>query len=398
MEIPLSRQEHLSVLKQGVAPWNRWRRRFPNVRPDLSGDKVSAVESEILLLADVVANEVMPSRAPYSQGELSGLDLANADLRRCNLRRANLSGSNLLLANLSGADLRNANLSGCILTSANLSAADLRGAGLSGGILRFANLRNARLDGAMLRLANLDGANAQAANFRNSDLALASITEANLARADLSGAFVYGVSAWNVRLSQTRQQNLRITRANEGLITVDDIKVAQFIYTIINNRNVRDVIDVLTTKVVLILGRFTPQRKQVLDGIKKWLHLRGYVPVVFDFDRPSSRDFTETAVTLAHMARFIIADLTEPASIAKELEAIVPRLAVPVQPILQADASLYAMFSDYWKYDWVLEIQRYRNLQHLSNRLLRSLVQIAEDKAKELTARRAPPFLHRRRQ
>jgi hypothetical protein len=147
---------------------------------------------------------------------------------------------------------------------------------------------------------------------------------------------------------------------------------------------------------VLILGRFTPERKLVLDGIKKWLHLRGYVPVVFDFDRPSSRDFTETIVTLAHMARFIIADLTEPASIAKELEAIVPRLAVPVQPILQASASLYSMFSDYWKYDWVLKIQRYRNLRHLSNRLLRSLVRVAEDKAKELTARRATPFLDRR--
>jgi uncharacterized protein YjbI with pentapeptide repeats len=284
----MSKREHLSVLKQGVAPWNRWRRRFPSLRPDLSGDKVSAVESEILLLADVVANEVMPRRAPASKGELSGLDLARADLRRCNLRRANLSGSNLLLANLSGADLRNANLSGCILTSANLSGADLRGASLAGGILRFANLRNARLDGAMLRLANLDGANAQAATLRNSDLAFASITEANLSRADLSGAFVYGISAWNVILTRTTQQNLRITRANEGVITVDDIKVAQFIYTIINNKNVRDVIDVLTTKVVLILGRFTPERKPVLDGIKKWLHLRGYVPVVFDFDRPSA--------------------------------------------------------------------------------------------------------------
>jgi uncharacterized protein YjbI with pentapeptide repeats len=121
---------------------------------------VSAVESEILLLADVVANEVMPRRAPASKGELSGLDLARADLRRCNLRRANLSGSNLLLANLSGADLRNANLSGCILTSANLSGADLRDASLAGG--PASHLRNARLDGAMLRLANLDGANAQA--------------------------------------------------------------------------------------------------------------------------------------------------------------------------------------------------------------------------------------------
>ena len=38
---------------------------------------------------------------------------------------------------------------------------------------------------------------------------------------------------------------------------------------------------------------------------------------------------------LARMARFIVADLIDPSSIPKELEAIVPDLAVPVQPLLE---------------------------------------------------------------
>ena len=200
---------------------------------------------------------------------------------------------------------------------------------------------------------------------------------------------MYGVSAWNVELKGAIQRDLRITRTNEGVITVDDIKIAQFIYTLINNKNVRDAIETLTTKLVLVLGRFTPTRKPILDGVKQWLHDHNYVPILFDFDRPASRDFTETIVALAHLARFVVADLTEPASIPKELEAIVPRLAVPVQSLLQKDAPLYAMFSDYWKYDWVLELLRYRDLSQLLAIFQECVIDPAEREAKRLLVKRA---------
>jgi uncharacterized protein YjbI with pentapeptide repeats len=385
----MANPDHLELLKQGTKAWNAWRRKHRGLRPDLSGDAVSDVEHQIGMLAEAVVNEVMPGRVPPEEGGLCGLDLASADLHGCNLHAVNLSRANLMLANLRGADLRDANLAGTILTSANLSKCDLRGATMNGAILRFATLKGARLDGAMLRLCNLDRIDATRASLRDADLSFTSFNEARLTRADLSGSFVYGSSAWNVDLTQAKQQNLRITRTNEGTITVDDLKIAQFIHTILNNENVRNVIDTLTTKLVLILGRFTPERKVVLEEAKRWLHAHDYVPVIFDFDRPASRDFTETVVTLAHMARFIIADLTEPASIPKELEAIVPRLAVPVQPIVQKGATVYSMFRDYWKYDWVLEVWRYDDLADLRAGLLAHVVRPAESKARELTARRA---------
>jgi hypothetical protein len=43
----------------------------------------------------------------------------------------------------------------------------------------------------------------------------------------------------------------------------------------------------------------------------------------------------------------VVASLTEPASIPKEPDAVVPRLAAPVQLIVQKDATMYSMVSDY---------------------------------------------------
>jgi len=160
---------------------------------------------------------------------------------------------------------------------------------------------------------------------------------------------VYGVSAWRVKLDGAKQQNLIITAENERDITVDNIEVAQFIYLLLHNEKIRDVIDTITSKAVLILGRFTDERKAVLDAMREELRKRDYLPILFDFAVPATRDITETVSLLARMARFSIADLTDPSSIPKELEAIVPGLAVPVQPLLEGSSQPYAMFTDYWQ-------------------------------------------------
>src|SRR6266704_4466367 len=93
----------------------------------------------------------------------------------------------------------------------------------------------------------------------------------------------------------------------------------------------------LTGKVVLILGRFTPERKAILDAIREELRKRNYTPVLFDFEKPANRDLTETVSTLAHLARFIIVDLTDPSSAPHEVATIIPHCVVPVQPLLLKD-------------------------------------------------------------
>jgi hypothetical protein len=124
------------------------------------------------------------------------------------------------------------------------------------------------------------------------------------------------------------QQNLVITPEGEPEITVDNIEVAQFVYLLLYNQKIR-AIDAITSKAVLILGRFTHERKAVLDALRHELRKRDYLPILFDFDVPATRDITETVTLLARMSRFIIADLTDPSSIPKELEAVVPQLRCP---------------------------------------------------------------------
>ena len=198
-------------------------------------------------------------------------------------------------------DLSGANLSGANLVWANLSSANLSGANLSGARLGLAYLRRTDFSGANLTGANLHGA---------------ALLDTDLVGADLTGCRVYGVSAWGLRLSKdTKQHGLIITPTTEPTVTVDDLEVAQFVYLLLHNEKIRDVIDTVTSKVVLILGRFTPERNAVLDAIREELRNRHYVPILFDFDVPAGRDITETVTLLARMALFIIADLTEPSSI-----------------------------------------------------------------------------------
>jgi hypothetical protein len=266
--------------------------------------------------------------------------------------------------------------------------ADLCEAKLSFAMLFDALLLGTRLKGAELNFANLSGANLSGADLAGANLGGAMLIFTNLVDANLTESNVFGVSAWGVKVSEgTKQQDLMITVPGDPSVTVDNIEVAQFVYLLLHNEQIRDVIDTVTSKVVLILGRFTPERKAVLDAIREELRQRHYVPVLFDFDVPANRDVTETVTLLARMARFIVADLTDPSSIPKELEAIVPQLAVSVQPLLEGDRP-YAMFKDYWKYDWVLPPHRYEGLETLLGALADKVIAPAEAKMNELAEKR----------
>ena len=387
----MANKEHLKILKQGVEQWNKWR--FENkwylendIRPDLGGANLRGAD---LRGANLIGADLRG--ANLSNAYLSDAKLDLADLSKAKLRGANLDGASLSSANLSGANLIGADLPDAGLGGANLIGADLSGAYLSAVDLGGANLSKAKLRSANVSDAILSGANLTHADLTDADLSRTGLVETDFTKATITGCRTYGASAWNVTLLGTIQDNLIITKEGEPVVTVDNIEVAQFIYLLLHNEKVRDAIDTIGKKGVLLLGRFTGGRIAVLERLREELRRRDFMPMVFNFDKPETKDFTETVRLLAGLSRFVIADITNPRSAPLELQATVPEYMIPFVPILERGEEPFAMFRDLWikHREWVLDPIRYPSVDRLIEVLDAEIVKPAQVRFAELLARKA---------
>lgn len=331
---------------------------------NLSGANLSGANLSGANLSEADLTRATCSNADFSEADLSRADLSGANLSGASFSDANLIAAELPETNLSEANLTHANLSDAILSDASLIGADFSEANLTGTYLNRANLLGANLSeaillGAFLSGANLSGVNLTGANLTGANLIGAICLETNFTNANIVNASIFGVSVWNIITEGLEQNNLIITKPGESIITVDNIEIAQFIYLILNNQKLREVIGTIAKKGVLILGRFTPDRKKILDAIRDKLREHDLVPIMFDFEKSDARDFTETIKILAGMSRFVIADITNPKSSPLELQALVPDYKIPFLTIIQKGETPFSMFSDLQKYPWVLETMRY---------------------------------------
>lgn len=277
------------------------------------------------------------------------------------------------------------------LRKAKLQGEDLHNANFNDSNLRRSDLSKAILSGASFRRSDLRRANLSESNLRKADLTSAILIETNLEKAELDDCLVYGVSAWNTQLKGASQKNLIVSKINAPILTVDDLEVAQFIYLLINNQKIREVINTIGHKAILILGRFSPKdRKDVLDSIANKLRQLGFLPIVFDFEGSKNRDFTETIKILAGLSLFVIADITNPKSSPLELQATVPDYKIPFVAILKSGEEPFSMFKDLTMYDWVLTpVIKYTSTQTLIDGLESAVVKPALHKHAELVSRKA---------
>lgn len=400
------KDEHEIEFNKGVQSWNQWRNNHH-------------------WFASVNLSEINSTKA----------DLRNIDFRDTNLIRVNFKG-----AILNGADLRDANLMYANLESAQLVDCDLRGACLDYANLKNANLKRARLDlpdlsdntldrsnkfprktpskftslqfaylvGASLDEINGYGLCAEQANFAGASLRNSILTRANFRAARLNGAAclgsifsgvafdfaslvsadfsaanlcdcsAFGISAWDINVTEAAQRNIRITPDASLPIICDSLELAQFMYLLLNNRKIRDFVDTISTKLVLILGRFNDERKAVLEDIRRNVREAGFIPVLVDFEKPENRDLTETVSTIAHLSRLVIADLTDARSVSHELAVITPDLpSVQIQPICSKTDTEYGMFEHFKTRPWVLPTIFYDSIHDLDVELNKLLLPTA---------------------
>lgn len=395
----MANEEQLKILEQGAAAWNQWREQNPKTQPDLSEAALGRVN-----LKEANLYKANLSRAEMSRAKLSGANLSEANLIDANLREAKLLGVDFSKANLSGANLMGANLSEARLIGVNLNNANLMGANLIGTNLTKANLARAKLNGAHLSEAKLREADFSEANLREAFLIKADMTKAtlrgahlnqahlvstNLAAADLTGCSIHGISAWDLNLNEkTRQWSLIISPPGAPTITIDNLEVAMFIYLVLTNRKIRNVINTVANKTVLILGRFTEERREILSAIAEELRKMDFCLMTFDFQKSEKQDIMATVATLASMSRFIVVDVTSAQAMAGELASFVPDSRIPVVPLFQPSkqepkphASLYTLHK---KYPWVFQPVEFKSKEHLIKILPDQVVKPADAKRLEL--------------
>ena len=401
----MANQEHLYILKKGREAWDTWRQQHPDIQPDLSEavlSKAGLIEADLsntyFYGADLFNANL--SRANLSGADLSRAYLGHASLSYANLGTANLYGTRLNDANLFQANLRGANLKHADFSDARLFEADLQGADLDSAHLSRADLRGAHLQNAHLCNANLYEADLTDADLTGADLSTANLIGARLVRTKLAGANltnckIHGISAWDVELEGATQESLIITLPDQPSLEVDNLEVAQFIYLLLKYEKLRDVLNSVMERGVLILGRFSDDGLELLQAIAAKLRGMEYLPIIFDFERPDSRNLTETVMTLVGLSRFVIVDLSG-RSVPNELRSAVPHFKIPFVPIIEGrrKEEIYSMFSDFLEDDWVLPLVAFTNKEHLMKLLPSKVIGRAEKKCTERQKRLKNIFKH----
>jgi uncharacterized protein YjbI with pentapeptide repeats len=375
-----------------VKQWNRYRKNHMDRYLDLQGTNLRHDDDWWLMgldfrrcnLRDAYFVLIPLQTSRFNDSDLTKAKMWEARLIKCNFKRAVLRKASLddviaFKANFERADLRKTTLRRARLEDANFRSAKLRGADLSNALLSGADFTASDLREADLSDANAPGAVFNGADLRGAILTRASLERATFRGADLSGAHIYGTGIWNVDVNEaTRQKGLVITPEDEPAVLVDDIEVAQFIYLLINRQKLRNVIDTVTRRGVLILGRFDDGGIEPANG--------GYLPLLFDFPRLEAKTYTETIRTLAGLARFVIVDLSGP-SVPQEITATVDLHEIPFVPILERERKDWSMFKDFLVKERVLEPVRFTDAQDLV-RLLREEIVVPAEKLIEKRQRR----------
>jgi len=250
-----------------------------------------------------------------------------------------LTGVSIFAAFAEGLTIKNAIFKDVVIEEGDFSRANFSGS----------TFINTRFNKTILSDACFDGA-----VFVNCNLNRVNLSDANFSVKEIRETVVYGISSWGLNVSEDSIQSKLIIEKTYGFYSdflknkripmmVDNIELAQFVYYLTDHKKMRDTINILNDKGVLLLGKFKHGGLERLYNLRQWFSDRNYMPMIFDFDRPDGMDFTETIVTMAGLSKLIVTDLSGD-SVPHELHAILSTFTKPV--IAYHDGNPYSMVRD----------------------------------------------------
>jgi hypothetical protein len=312
---------HLEIFHQGPEVWNQWRKENPEIHPDLSETSVYPEfarkdESTIRTKGSIAS---AGSEHPYN---FSNTDFHNSSFESAIFPGADFSNCYLYEVDMSRAGFPGANFTNCMIRKAYCASTDFSGAQLVDCVLNNSTFIGANFDGAKIE-----------------------------------GCNVYGVSAWDLHITEnTVQKELFLHRDNfsrsmlgphHEVVYVDDLALAQFFYFINQEDGFGKSLKKLNEKTVLLLGKFRDGGLDLLRFVGELLRERGFVPIIFDFVPNAETNLIENVTTMAGLSRYVFANL-EGGSVPAELGRISSNFNTPIIAWIHDDKhdSVYAMFKD----------------------------------------------------
>ncbi len=346
----------------GYVKWSKWRKNNQVISPNLENANLNRIE---LLKYDF--NNANFKGAQLKESKIFDCEFMSANLENVNLEKSYCAFSNFTNATLNKVNFNYAQLINLTMINCNCINSKFLNVSMMQNLAAGSNFSFSDFTGSKIVMTNLIDCNLQETKFINCYLNGSNLSRSNLNKSIIKNTTIYSVCAWDISTEESLQENLTITNHyNDMDITVDDLEIANFIYLISNNNKVANAIDNISTKVVLILGRFTPERLEILKHIKLVLKKKNYVPILFDFEKPGKKDLTETIGLIGRMSKFVVADLTDAKSIPQELSELIPNNpSLTIYPIISKDNREYSMFEHWKKYPWVKEIYKYKNKTEL---------------------------------
>jgi hypothetical protein len=351
-------EDPAEILAQGAKAWNAWRKKNPQplvfAQPQWYGSPID----------------------PDQRVQVKGRN-------RVDFRGLHFSDITILKPFAEARHVEESVWENCAIDEGDFSRAHFTGA----------TFRNTRFNKTIFTDAVFAGA-----TFINGNLNRVNLVGATFTVKEITETIVYGISAWDLQLSEeTKQSKLVIEKTYElyselvaqgkALTMVDDIELAQFVFHLSKNKKLRDTLNILNDRSVLILGKFRDGGQQRLDTIREWLRARGYMPMIFDFVRPEGLSLTETVVTMAGLAKFVIADLSG-SSVAAELQPILSQIKKPLVVFGQP----YALLPDIEDQTSLITIRGTdATLLHDLEERLPAIEKLHSERIVRLAARYAPP-------